>query len=305
MPPAVEIRSLSYRYGDHVALNDLDLTVNAGEIFGLLGPNGSGKSTLFRILSTLVPLQQGDVSFFGARLSAQTLTDIRRQIGVVFQAPALDKMLTGYENLRHQGHLYGLSGAKLAQRIESNLAAVGMLDVADRRCDKLSGGQRRRIELAKAMLHHPKLLILDEPSTGLDPAARLEYWTALRQLRANGATILLTTHLMEEAEDCSRLAILDAGRTVAIDSPENLRSLVGGQVISLIARDPESLAQHLSQQLGIAAKTIDNEVRIESSEPELLLPKLIAVAGPSLLSISLSKPSMRDVFLHLTGKRFN
>jgi ABC-2 type transport system ATP-binding protein len=305
MPPAVEIHSLSHRYGEHLALDNFNLSINPGENFGLLGPNGSGKSTLFRVLSTLIPPQQGRINFFGAELNEKNLLSIRRQIGVVFQSPALDKMLTGEENLRHQGHLYGLRGTTLRQRINDNLAAVGMLEQARRRCNQLSGGQRRRIELAKAMLHQPQLLILDEPSTGLDPAARIDFSNAIDSLRQRGATILLTTHLMDEADRCTRLAILDKGKCVAVDTPDALRQSVGGQVITLATTDPPSLAAELRSRLSIDVTVIENELRIESTDATALLPQLVALCGSKLLRVSMSQPTLQDVFLQRTGRQFD
>ncbi|HRK31854.1 MAG TPA: ABC transporter ATP-binding protein [Tepidisphaeraceae bacterium] len=307
--PAIVVRSLRHCYGGHVAIENLDLSINPGEIFGILGPNGSGKSTLFRILSTLIPPQQGDVAYFGTPLSVANLTNIRSQLGVVFQAPALDKTLTGFENLLHQGHLYGLRGTDLRTRIDQNLTAVGMIEHARRRSDRLSGGQRRRIELAKALLHNPTLLILDEPSTGLDPAARIEFWNVLQSLRDQGTTILLTTHLMEEAEACTRVAIFDAGKCVAVDAPAALRQRIGGQIITLTADNLPQLATAVDStcraSLTAAPVIIDDELRIESSDPEQLLRQLIALAGPGLKRISLSQPTMQDVFLHLTGNKFD
>jgi len=304
MTNAVEVRQLRHRYGQRVALDGIDLHIATGEIFGMLGPNGSGKSTLFRILSTLIPPQEGSVSIFGFPLSADRLTDIRRQIGVVFQAPALDKMLSGYENLRHQGHLYGITGAVLKRRIDRCIAAVGMTDDMTRRTDKLSGGQRRRIELAKSLLHEPKLLILDEPCTGLDPAARLEFWAVLKSLRDAGTTILLTTHLLDEAEYCSRLAILDRGKLVAVDSPAALRASVGGQVIAISAENPAAAAARIASSLNVHPTRVDDELRIEIADSSTLLPQLIDLLGEDLRSVSLGKPTLQDVFLRLTGRKF-
>src|SRR2546421_7257120 len=209
--PILEISGLSHSYGDRAALTDLNLSIDRGEIFGFLGPNGSGKTTLFRILSTLLPIQPGHVAIAGLDLATHR-DEIRRQIGVVFQAPSLDKQLTAAENLRHQGHLYGLGGADLEKRIDEMLARVGLSERPREYVSTFSGGMRRRVELAKGLLHRPRVLLLDEPSTGLDPGARIDLWRYLREIQSQGVTVLVTTHLMEEAEHCSRLAIIDGGR---------------------------------------------------------------------------------------------
>src|SRR5690606_33885686 len=193
------------------------------------------KTTLFRILSTLIPPTSGTVTIDGLDLSTQRAA-IRWRIGVVFQAPSLDRQLTAEENLRHHGHLYGLRGADLAIRIEANLKRFGLWDRRRERIDRFSGGMRRRIELAKGLLTGPRILILDEPSSGLDPAARADLTAALRQIRDEGVAVLLTTHLMEEAEQCDRLAILDQGKIVAEGSPLDLRQRIGGQVVTIESR---------------------------------------------------------------------
>ena len=180
--PAIAARHVFYRYGERLAVDDLSLEVAEGEVFAFLGPNGSGKTTLFRLLSTLIPLQQGEISILGHDLRRET-TAVRRQLGVVFQSPSLDKKLTVAENLRHQGRLYGLSTSELASRRDELLAAVGLTERANDLVETLSGGMRRRVELAKSMLHRPRLLLLDEPSTGLDPGARSDLWKYLRQVR--------------------------------------------------------------------------------------------------------------------------
>ncbi len=199
----VEIAHLSHNYGQRAALVDLSLGVGQGEIFGFLGPNGSGKTTLFRILCTLIAAPPATVTMFGLDL-ARNRDEIRRHIGVVFQSPSLDKQLTAEENLRQQGHLYGLRGAELSRRIDSLLQRVNLIDRRHERVERFSGGMRRKVELAKGMLHQPRVLLLDEPSTGLDPAARIEMWNYLTEVqRSDGVTILLTTHLMDEADRCA------------------------------------------------------------------------------------------------------
>ncbi len=241
LAPALSTKGLTHRYGDRLALDDVSLRVAPREIFGLLGPNGGGKTTLFRILSTLVRPTSGTASILGLDLLRDT-TALRARIGVVFQAPSLDKKLRVRENLAHQGHLYGLSGAALHERIDHLLIEFNLRDRARDLVETLSGGLQRRVEIAKSLLHRPELLLLDEPSTGLDPGARIDLWQTLYRLRdQQNVTVLLTTHLMEEAERCDRVAIIDQGRIVAEGTPEELRAEIGGDVISARSRDATSL----------------------------------------------------------------
>mgnify|MGYP001206754936 CR=1 FL=1 len=215
--PAIEISHLSHRYGDNVAVADLSLTVAAGEVFVLLGPNGSGKTTLFRVLSTLIPLQQGEVNVLGYNLRFEQ-DAIRRRLGIVFQAPSVDKKLTVIENVYHHGRLYGVLGSELRQRADEMLTRLGLADRRKDIVETLSGGLRRRVELAQGMLHRPRLLLLDEPSTGLDPGARSDLWQYLEQVRQeDGVTVVLTTHLLEEAQRADRIGIMHQGKLVALD----------------------------------------------------------------------------------------
>jgi len=302
--PIVAISNLTYAYGKRVALNDLSLSVNHGEIFGFLGPNGSGKTTLFRILSTLIPAPANTVKMFGIDASGD-LNKLRRRIGVVFQSPSLDKQLTAEENLRHHGHLYGLSGSDLEDRIATQLRKVGLLDRAKERVDGFSGGMRRRVELAKGLLNDPEILLLDEPSTGLDPAARIDLWRSLVEIQSTGVTILLTTHLMDEADRCSRLAILQTGRLIACDTPAALKEKIGGDVISIVSRDPDALEKVLLEKLELKPDRVDSQLRIERARGHEFVPKIIEAAPLMVDSISVGKPTLEDVFIQLTGKRFS
>ncbi len=254
--PAVFARGVEYSYrsrkgGSHKALSGLDFRVAEGEIFGFLGPNGGGKTTLFRILATLARPEAGSIQVFGTDLASQA-REVRRRLGVVFQNPSLDLHLTVRENLLHQGHLYGLRGGELARRIDAGLERFGLAERTSQRALELSGGLRRRVELAKALLHEPRLLLLDEPSTGLDPGARRDLWGTLEALRAQGVTVLLTTHFMEEGDRCDRLALLDRGALVAEGSPAALKEEIGGDVITLAGPDPEALSAAFSCPLSRA-----------------------------------------------------
>ncbi|MBC8108436.1 MAG: ATP-binding cassette domain-containing protein [Anaerolineae bacterium] len=302
---AVRVDRVTHRYGSRVALSDVSLDVRASEIFGFLGPNGSGKTTLFRLLSTLIPPAEGRVTIFNRDVVSQR-DDVRRGIGVVFQSPSLDKHLTASENLRHHGHLYGLRGAELESRITEMLAALNLSDRASERVGKFSGGMRRRVELAKGMLTRPGVLLLDEPSTGLDPAARIDLWDILHRARLQqGVTILLTTHLMDEADRCDRLAILESGRLLACDTPAAMKSQIGGDVISLITSDTGAASQTLRDRLGVDAKVVDGVLRVELPRAHEFVPRIIEALPPGAVqSISVGQPTLEDVFVRLTGHRF-
>jgi ABC-2 type transport system ATP-binding protein len=303
--PIVDVQDLRYAYGDRVALDGVSLSVNPGEIFALLGPNGSGKTTLFRILSTLVPSPPGKVRVAGHDPASER-DEVRRNIGVVFQSPSLDKQLTAEENLVHQGHLYGLRGEELGRRVAAALEAVGLSDRAGDRADRLSGGMRRRVEIAKGMLHHPRVLLMDEPSTGLDPAARLDLWNHLRRISGEGGvTVLLTTHILEEAEGASRVAILAGGRLLACDTPGALKERIGGDVITVSTRDPEAVRMALRERLGVDAEVVDGTVRLERPRGHEFIPQLIEAAPGLVDSVSVGKPTLQDVFIRLTGQRFS
>ncbi len=245
----IVLTGLTHDYGTRLALDHLSFSVAPAQIFGLLGPNGSGKTTLFRILSTLMVPSGGTATIGGFDVATQPGA-VRQQTGIVFQARSLDIKLTVEENLRHAGHLYGLSGKALRARIADVLARVALTDRAKEYVETLSGGMQRRVELAKGLIHSPSVLLLDEPSTGLDPGARLDLWQYLRTLRDDeGVTVLVTTHLMEEAEYCDRLAILSEGKLVALGSPEELKSTIGGDVV-LFETDNETAARSLGERMA-------------------------------------------------------
>ncbi len=303
--PIIELIDLVHRYGKREALRGVSFTVARGEVFGVLGPNGGGKSTLFRILSTMIPATGGTVRLFG-RDPGRDLTAVRRELGVVFQSPSLDLMLNARENLLHQGHLYGLHGKDLDRRMADMLRQVGLENRASERISQFSGGMRRRLEIAKALLHRPKLLILDEPSTGLDPGARRDMWEHLRRMREmQGVTIIFTTHLMDEAEGCDRLALLDAGRMVALDTPGALKQRVGGDVMTLETDDPEALAREVNDRFAAEASVIGDRVRLERRNGHEFLTALVEAYPGRIRSVSVGQPTLEDVFIDLTGRRFD
>ena len=300
---AVSIRELRHRFGDREALAGISLDVRGGELLALLGPNGSGKTTLFRILSTALRPTAGFVTVWGADV-VRDAAAARRALGVVFQAPSLDRKLTAAENLRHQGHLYGLRGRDLESRIAGALERVGLAERAGERVEKLSGGLARRVELAKGMLHRPRLLLLDEPTTGLDPTARREFWTYLDAVRGEtGATAVVTTHLMDEGELADRIALMDEGRLVALGAPAALKAEIGGDVITIDTDDPGSLAAAVEARFGCRAHVVERAVRVERERGHELVPQLVEAFPEAIRGLTLGKPTLDDVFVHRTGHR--
>ncbi len=308
-PPAVEARSLSRHYGARAALTDVTFSVARGEIFAFLGPNGGGKTTLFRILATLLPPHAGSFAIDGLD-PAVAGRDVRRRLGVVFQAPSLDKKLTVTENLALQGALYGLSGSARAARIRELLGTFHLEDRAGDLVETLSGGLARRVEIAKALLHAPPVLLLDEPSTGLDPGARRDLVDALASLSRAGTAVLLTTHLFEEAEAAHRVGILDRGRLLALDTPAALKATLGGDVVTVEARDEVStpaLAAGIESRFGAEAgrvSVVGPTVRIEREAAHTFVPRLVEAFPGAFRSVTLGAPSLENVFIAKTGRRF-
>jgi ABC-2 type transport system ATP-binding protein len=301
----ISVDNLVHRYGDRTALNGVSFDVRPAELFGLLGPNGSGKTTLFRILSTLMLPTAGRATVMGCD-AAQEPARLRRQIGVVFQAQSVDLKLTAYENLWHQGHLYGLRGTPLKNRIQEILSRVGLADRANELVDTFSGGMQRRIELAKGLLHRPGVLLLDEPTTGLDPGARRDLWQYLAALRdEEQVSVLVTTHLMEEAERCDRLAILNEGTLVALGTPAELKSEIGGDVILLdAAHDAELLAERIRARFHVETTVLENQVRMERDGAHRFVTEVVEAFPGEIEAISVSKPALEDVFIRRTGHKF-
>jgi ABC-2 type transport system ATP-binding protein len=303
-PAVISVQNVVHRYGDRAALNGVSFDVRQAELFGLLGPNGSGKTTLFRILSTLMIPVGGRAEIMGFDV-ARDPNGLRRQIGVVFQAQSIDVKLTAAENLWHQGHLYGLHGATLKSRIVEMLGRVGLADRAHEKAETFSGGMQRRLELAKGLLHHPSVLLLDEPTTGLDPGARRDLWQYLAILRdEERVTVIVTTHLMEEAERCDRLAILNEGKVVALGTPDDLKHEIGGDVILLDAKDPDSLAERICARFHLDAQVLHGQVRIERENGHRFITDVVEAFPGEIEAISVSKPTLEDVFIHRTGHRF-
>ncbi len=303
-PAAVAVHELVHDYGDRRVLRGVDFSVGQGEIFGLLGPNGGGKTTLFRILATLMRPAGGRALIFGHDVVREA-REVRLSIGVVFQSPALDRKLTVRENLDVQGRLYGLGGGNLRKSTDEMLRRVRLLDRAEDRVDRLSGGLMRRAEIAKGLLHRPRLLLMDEPSSGLDPGARQDLWDLLRELREReGTTLLLTTHLMEEADRCDRLAILSEGTLVAEGTPRELKSEIGGDVIVITTAAPVEVRDGIERRFGGPVQVVDGTVRLERPSGHELIPRIVEAFRDRIDSVTLGRPTLLDVFIHKTGHRF-
>ena len=301
----ISVQDIVHRYDGRTALDGVSFDVRPAEIFGLLGPNGSGKTTLFRILSTLMKPTAGQAVIMGHDATKDPAA-LRREIGVVFQAQSVDEKLTAYENLWHQGHLYGLHGTALKKRIAEILGRVGLSDRAGELVETFSGGMARRVELAKGLLHHPSVLLLDEPTTGLDPGARRDLWQYLKILRDDEhVSVLVTTHLMEEAERCDRLAIFNEGKLVALGTPAELRNEIGGDVVLLeVTSDPADLAKRIQSRFSVPATVLGGRVRIEMQQGHRFIASAVEAFPGEIQSVSVSKPTLEDVFIDRTGHRF-
>jgi len=299
---ALAVRNLTHRYGERVAVDSLSFEVAPGTITAVLGPNGSGKTTLFRVLSTLARAQEGEVEIEGKSL-ARDLENARDALGVVFQYPSLDKKLTVIENLRHQAALYGMKKTVATERIEAATEAFGLTDRLKQTVETLSGGLQRRVELAKSLLHHPRILLLDEPSTGLDPGARADLRETLARLRREqGATILLTTHLIDEADFADRVLIMHQGKLVADGTPQALRAEVGGDVLTISSGDAEVLKRRLSQEWGLETQPSGADLRLQAEDPSDAMTKLLPLIGQEIHEITIGRPTLEDVFFARTGR---
>jgi len=304
---AIRVHDLVKTFGERRALDGISLEVRRGELFCLLGPNGGGKSTLFRILATLSLPDAGNAMIAGHDVVTEA-AEVRARLGVVFQSPSLDGKLSILENLRCGGALYGLKGTELESRITEAVKVLGLTDRLNDIVETLSGGLQRRAEIAKCLLIRPEVLLLDEPSTGLDPGARLDLWAALENLRAShGVTALCTTHLMEEAARADRVGIVSSGKLVALGTPEELTSAIGGDVISLgVPKETgaDQLAKSITNATGIPATVVEGEVRIEHSDAYAFAARLAGEFRGEILSLRIARPTLEDVFIAQTGRLF-
>jgi ABC-2 type transport system ATP-binding protein len=284
-------------------LDALSFAVSKGEIYGLLGPNGGGKSTLFRILATMMSPTSGKASITGLDV-ADKAAEVRRRIGVVFQSQSLDRKLTVEENLSSQALLFGIASGERRRRIED---ALEKLRITERRrdvVDTLSGGLKRRVEIAKALLHEPEVLLMDEPSTGLDPGVRRELFDHIADLRKQrGVTVLLTTHILEEAERCDRLLLIHEGKRVAEGTPESLKTKVGGDVV--IMQAAPTIADQIRSRFGVEPLVENGNVRVEIASGHRFVTEVIEAFPGAIESIAMHKPTLEDVFLDYTGARIS
>jgi ABC-2 type transport system ATP-binding protein len=294
-------RGLTKRFGELEAVKGIDLDVRRGEIFGFLGPNGAGKSTTINILCTLMRPTAGRASVAGFDVDRQP-ADVRASIGLVFQDPSLDIQLTARENLEFHAFIYSVPAAERGRRIAEVLEMVELTDRAGSIVMTFSGGMKRRLEIARGMLHTPEVLFLDEPTIGLDPQTRRHIWTYLRGLREQaGVTLFMTTHYMDEAEECDRIAIIDGGRIVALGTPSELKALVGGDVVTVATADNVIAAAEIKSLFGLEPIASDGSIRVEVPDGAGFVPRLVRETSVPVTSVSFRRPSLDDVFLKLTG----
>ncbi|KKS26464.1 MAG: Daunorubicin resistance ABC transporter ATP-binding subunit [Parcubacteria group bacterium GW2011_GWC2_42_6] len=299
----VEVKNLSKKYKDLTAVDGIFFDVQQGEIFGFLGPNGAGKSTTISMLATLVAPTGGQATINGYSI-ADERDEVRKSIGLVFQDPSLDERLTAKENLYFHAELYQVPKKERSQRIKEVLDLVDLWERKDNLVRTFSGGMKRRLEIARGLIHYPAVLFLDEPTLGLDPQTRFSIWEyILRLKKERGMTIFLTTHYMNEAEYCDRIAIIDSGKIVALDSPLNLKNMIGGDIICLTGENRAALKAELEQRYQAEVKEEGETVFMEVREGEKFLPRLFNEMQARINSIELRKPTLDDVFLNLTGKK--
>jgi ABC-2 type transport system ATP-binding protein len=297
--PAVEVEELVKNYGKVEALRGIDFKVNPGELFALLGPNGAGKTTLFSILATLRAPTSGRARVLGHDVVAERDT-VRRSIGIVFQEPAVEQALSVRDNLRLMGSLYGLKTVDVRQRAEELLRDLQLAEAADRPARSLSGGQRRRVELARALVTDPRVLFLDEATLGLDVDARRGFWKHVRSLASTGRAVVFATHYMEEAEVADRIALIAQGKIVALDTPQALKARLGGGIIRLSTADDAKARQWLTER-GYAPGGV-REIMLEQNDPAAVLPVLLRELPVRVERVEVHAPSLEDVFLKLTGR---
>lgn len=303
--PAASISGISFSYGSHKALDNVSFDVAPSSFFGLLGPNGSGKTTLFRIISTLMPPASGSCKIFGFNTTTHP-AEVRKRIGMIFQQPSLDEELTVLENLTFHGNLYGLRGTDLKNRITSLSELIGIADRLNDRVKNLSGGLKRRADIVRGILHHPSLLLLDEPTTALDPAARHSFWQLLKVLRQEeNLTLILATHLLDEAESCDDVVIMDHGKMVVQGDPSSLRDALGRQMLWITTATPEKMASALQLKLNLNAQVINDAVCISDENAADQLPAIYEAMGEMIESATIRKPTLEDVFLTATGHTMN
>ncbi len=299
--PAISVRDLVKNFDDVQAVKGVAFEVATGEVFGFLGPNGAGKTTTINMLCTLAKPTSGSATVAGHDVVSER-DDVRRNIGLVFQDPTLDGYMTGEQNLRMHAELYGVQRELVASRMEQVLRMVGLWDRRNHAVGTYSGGMRRRLEIARGLMHSPRVLFLDEPTIGLDPQTRRSIWSYIRELKEREEiTIFMTTHYMDEAEWCDRIAIMDHGEIVALDTPEALKAQVGADRVTLHTDDNDATIAALAERFGIEARITEGAVTFGVPGGEEFVPRLFAELGIPIRSVNVSRPTLDDVFMSYTG----
>jgi len=300
-PPAISVHGLVKNYGQVEAVRGVEFEVAPGEVFGFLGPNGAGKTTTINMLCTLIRPTAGSATVAGHDVVHER-DDVRRNIGLVFQDPTLDGYLTAAQNMKLHAELYGVQRDLVEPRMRQVLSMVGLWDRKDSVVGTFSGGMRRRLEIARGLMHSPRVLFLDEPTIGLDPQTRRSIWNYIRELKASEAiTIFMTTHYMDEAEWCDRIAIMDHGEIVALDAPQTLKEAVGKDRVVIHTDDDEAAIAALAQRFGITAQIVEAAVMFGVTAGEEFVPRLFSELGVPIRSVSVSRPTLDDVFMSYTG----
>jgi ABC-2 type transport system ATP-binding protein len=300
--PIIHVENLTRDFQGLRAVDSVNFDVQEGELFGFLGPNGAGKSTTIKMLCTLLAPTTGTAIVNGFDISKQQ-NDVRRSLGIIFQDPSLDDRLTAWENLEFHAMLYKIPHERRKPRME---LLLNMVDLSDRKDDivkTFSGGMKRRLEIARGLLHFPKILFLDEPTLGLDPQTRVHIWDYLNQLRkTEGTTLFLTTHYMEEAEYCDRIAIIDHGKIIALDTPKSLKSQVGGDIINIRTKDNQKATEEIKTKFNLQALTIDGKLQLQVPDATQFAPQLLTGIETPIEFINFQPPTLEDVFLKFTGR---
>ena len=297
----IEVKNLTRKFKKLTAVNDISFNVGKGEIFGFLGPNGAGKTTTINILCTLLLPTSGTATVNGYNVVSQT-SQVRSSIGLVFQESTLDEYLSAEQNLLFHSYAYGIPKNERKERLESMLKMVELWDRRNDRIQTYSGGMRRRLEIARGLLHHPKVLFLDEPTIGLDPQTRHKIWDYIQELRKQtNLTIFMTTQYMEEAENCHRIGIIDRGKIVALDTPDNLKDAVGGDILTMRTTDNAAAVREIQERYKLKTTFKGDNIAFNIDNGEQFLPEFVKSFQGHILSISLRRPTLDDVFLKLTG----
>lgn len=298
----IRVENLTKRFGPLTAVDGISFDVEEGTIFGFLGPNGAGKTTTINILCTLL-LPTSGTAFINGHDCVKEPSEVRRSIGIVFQDPTIDKDLTAYENLLFHAYLYNINRKDIKKRIEELLHFVGLYERRNDLVKKFSGGMKRRLEVARGLMHSPKVLFLDEPTLGLDPQTRTNLWEFITELPSkSNVTVFMTTHYMEEAEVCNRIAIIDKGRIIALGSPEELKKTIGGDVIFIKTKDNKKAKEEIERVFGLRVSERENELFLTALRGDTCIPEIIRTIGEKVLSVRLQRPTLNDVFLKLTGR---